>query len=300
MGLLAGPVSCIRFNVTAMPEEMDFNLFPFHGIQPGSSLRERAGFTPFQVDGDFELSHDRWAFRVRIDKVMIDTTTLKERLRELIKIEEDAVGPPSPAQRRKLRQLAEDEQMQHPATRSKIIECVMDRSQLLIGSTSKAHVGTVLELLKRIGVEVDFKTPWLDEGQEEPPSDLVDLKEPGQSLWGCHFLRKLVADPDVMVEPEKGSVRLVTSEGAKVSLTGPVVGEVEHFLESGCEIVAAKLMFEKFQFTFDGLSYRIASLKLDNYKSLHWIEALENRLELTRELWGMLDQKYRKLVLEAP
>lgn len=299
MGLLTGPVSCVRFNVTAMPEELDFGLVPFHAIQPGSSLRERAGFVPFQVEGDFLFSHDRWAFRVRIDKVMIDNTTLKERLRELIKVEEEAVGPPSPAQRRKLRQLAEDEQTQNPATRSKIIECVMDRSQLLVGSTSKTHIGTVLELLKRIGVEVDFKTPWLDEGQEEPPSDIVDLKEPGQSLWGCHFLRKLINDPDIMVEPEKGSVRLVTSEGAKVSLTGPVVGEVEHYLDSGCEIVAAKLMFQKFQFTLDGLSYRLAGLKLDNFKSLHWVEALENRLELLQETWQMLDEKYAKLVLES-
>lgn len=292
MGLLSGAVSAIRFNVLFMPEEIDFQLLPFQAIAPGSLLRERSGFVPYEPGAEYEISHGVWAFRVRIDKIQLDSTQIQERLKELIKIEEEQVGPPSPQTRRKLKQLAEDELMQHPAPRTKIIECYMNRSHLHIGSTSKGHIGTVLELLKKIGVEVDFKTPWLDAGLEDVESEMLELKEPGQSLWGTRFLRWLINDPDILLEPEKGSVKLMSPDGARISLAGPVLQEVDRYIQQGAEILSAKMLAQNYAFQFDGLSYRINGLKMEAHKSLHWIERLETRMETLCEVWDFLDEKF--------
>ncbi len=298
MGLLSGAVACTRFNVVSLPDNPDFSLIPFRPVQPGSSIREKEGFTPFEPDEPFELGTRRWAFRVRIDKVALDATSVKERVMELVKVETEAVGPPGPKMRQKLRQQAEEELMAHPMARSKIIECVLEETLLYVGTTSKGHLGAVLELLKRIGVEVEYKTPWLDAGQEEDPADFIDLKEPGQSIWGCRFLRKLLDDPDTFLEPEKGGVRLINAEGAKVGLTGPVVNELERMLEEGSHVLNAKLLVEGFAFALDGLAFRITGLKLDSYKNKHWTEALDMRMEKLIQLWEWLDSKYNLLMLQ--
>ena len=292
MGLLSGAVSAMRFNVLTMPEEVDFQLLPFQAIAPGSLLRERSGFVPFEPGAEYEISSGVWAFRVRIDKIQLDSTQIQERLKELVKVEEEQVGPPSPQTRRKLKLLAEDELMQHPMPRTKIIECHMNRSILHVGSTAKGHVGTVLELLKKIGIEVDFKTPWLDAGLEDVESEILDLKEPGQSLWGSRFLRWLINDPDILLEPEKGSVKLMNSDGARISLAGPVLQEVDRYLEQGAEILNAKILAQNYALQFDGLAYRINGFKMEAHKSLHWIERLENRVEKLCEVWDFLDEKF--------
>lgn len=294
MGLLSGAVSCIRFNVLTMPEDLDFSLIPFHAISPGSLLRERCGFVTYEPGAEFQLALGVWGFRVRIDKILLDNTLIQERLKELIQVEEEQVGPPSPQTRRKLRLLAEEELMQHPMPKSKIIECYLTRQTLFVGSTSKGHVGTVIDLLKKIGVEVDYKTPWLDQGLEEGANEFIELREPGQSLWGTQFLRWLLSEPDVLLEPEKGNVKLMNSDGARISLAGPILHEVDRFLDQGAELLSAKILAETFAFQFDGLAYRINGLKIDAYKSLHWIERLESRMEKINQVWEFLDQKFAK------
>jgi hypothetical protein len=235
---------------------------------------------------------------VRIDKVQIDSTVLNERLKELVKAETEAVGPPSPKLRQRLKQQAEDELMQHPMPRSTIIECVLEEAVLYVGTTAKSNLGVVTELLRRIGVEVEIKSPWLDAGQDDEFSELIEVKEPGQSIWGCRFLKKLLSDPEVFVEPEKGSVKMVTPDGARVSLSGPVINEVDRLLENGAEMLGAKLMVDAFAFGFDALSCRFSGLKLDNHKSKHWTEQLDLRLDQIKELWSWLDTKYQALMLE--
>ena len=295
MGLIKGSVSCTRFNTVSLPETLDFDQVAYHPISPGSTLREREGFVPFEPGESYEIGARRWAFRVRIDKIQLDATSVNERLKELIKHETETVGPPSPKTRQKLKQLAEDELMAHPMPRSRIIECVLEETTLYVGATARAHLGLVLELLKRVGVEVDFKTPWLDAGQEEETSPFIELKEPGQSLWGCRFLKKILNDPDIFVEPEKGSVKILTPEGVRVSLAGPVLNELDRFLETEAEVVAARLMMDDYQFGFDGLSYRINGLKMERPPALHWTEQLDARLDRVKDLWTALDQKYQAL-----
>lgn len=292
MPLSNGSVSCVRYNVGAMPEEPDFDRIPFQSITPGSTVRERAGFTPFEIEAPYQVANDAWAFRVRVDKITVDANQVRERLKELIKAETENAGPPSPQTRRKLRQLAEDELVERTLPRTKIIECYMNRQLLYVGTTAKSSIGVVLELLKKIGVEVSVKTPWVDAGEDELATDFLEPREPGQSVHGCRFLEQLLVQPDVLVEPESGAINLVDTDGAKVSLRGPVINQLDHMLNQGALVVSAKLLVNQFIFTFDGFSYQIKGLKVEPFKSSHWIERLELRMERVRAVWEWLDERY--------
>lgn len=298
MGFLSGSLACTRFKVTNLPEAVDFEPSEFRLIQPGSSVLESNGFVSFEIDEPYEFGKNRYAFRVRMDKINIDGTLVKERLRELIKTELDMGKFVGPKLKKKLKELAEDEIMSRSNPRSKIIEAVIDNDVLYVGSTSKNHLGTVLALLKEVGVEVEYKTPWLDKGWEEEASELIDLKEPGQSLYGCRFLKKLLNEEEFFVEPEKGSIKLASPTHAKVTLAGEVLGELDRYIDEGAELLSAKLLFGETPFTLDALAYRVSGLKLENIKEDHWTEILDGRLELLKAVWDMLDEKFEKLINE--
>src|SRR4029077_2306949 len=97
----------------------------FWEIEPGSEVRERMGFVPFELEAPWEVAKGRYVFRVRIDKVRPDPTAVKERIRELVKAEMEATGKTfvGAKTRKKLKELAEAEQCMRQAPRSKIIEC---------------------------------------------------------------------------------------------------------------------------------------------------------------------------------
>ncbi len=294
MGLLSGSVSVTRFNVVVPPQGPDFERAQFWAIEPGSEVRERMGFIPFEIDAPYEVGQGRWVFRVRIDKVRPDPVAVKERLRELIKTELETSGRPfvGPKTRKKLRELAEAELALRMPPRTKILECCIDGTVLYVASTAKSFLGSVLTLLRQAGVEADFKAPWLDEAPEaDESSDVVIPKEPGQSVLGCRFLRLLLEEPEVMVEPEAGSVRLATRE-AKVSLTGAVLNDLFRFLEEGAEILSAKIHVGAIPMRFDALSYRLNSLKLEPVRNEHWTVDLDQRLEQIAGVFEVLDTKY--------
>jgi hypothetical protein len=297
MGLLSGTVSVTRFNVSVPPEGPDFERARFWAIEPGSEVRERIGFIPFEIDAPYEVGQGRWAFRVRIDKVRPDPTAVKERVKELIKTEMEATGAPfvGAKTRKKLRELAEQELCLRQAPRTKILECCIDGPVLYVASTAKTYLGTVLTLLRQAGVEADFKAPWLDEAPEaDEMSDVVIPKEPGQSVLGCRFLRALLEEPEVMVEPETGSVRLATRE-AKATLTGAVLHDLFRFLEEGAEILSAKIHVGPVLMRLDALSYRLNGLKLEPVRNEHWTVDLDQRLEQIANVFEVLDGKYREL-----
>ena len=164
-----------------------------------------------------------------------------------------------------------------------------------MASTAKTYLGTVIALLRQAGVEGDFKAPWLDEAPEaDEMSDVVIPKEPGQSVLGCRFLRALLEEPDVMVEPETGSVRLATRE-ARVTLAGAVLNELFRYLEEGAEILSAKIHVGTIPMRFDALSYRVSGLKLEPVKNEHWTIDLDQRLEQIAGVFEILDGKYAAL-----
>jgi hypothetical protein len=297
MGLLSGSISVTRFNVVVPPDGPDFDRIQFWAIDPGSEVRERIGVIPFEIDAPYEVGQGRYAFRVRIDRIQADATAVKERLKELTKTEMEATGRPfvGAKTRKKLRELAEAELCARQAPRTRILECCIDNTILYVASTAKSHLGTVLTLLRQAGVEADFKAPWLDEAPEmDEASDIVIPKEPGESVLGCRFVKALLEEPEVMVEPETGSVRLATRE-AKVSLTGAVLNELFHYLEEGAEILSAKIHVGTYQMRFDALSYRINGLKLEPVRNEHWTVDLDQRLEQIAAVFEVLDGKYAAL-----
>ncbi|HEX2642664.1 MAG TPA: hypothetical protein VHU81_06710 [Thermoanaerobaculia bacterium] len=294
MGLLSGTVSITRFNAVVPPEGPDFERARFWAIDPGSEVRERMGFVPFEIDAPYEVAQGRYVFRVRIDKIRPDPTAVKERLRELVKTEMETSGRPfvGSKTRKKLKELAETELCMGQMPRTRIIEGCLNGNLLYVASTAKSYLGIVLALLRQAGVECDFKAPWLDEAPEiDEMSDVVIPKEPGQSVLGCRFVRALLEESDVMVEPETGSVRLATRE-AKVSLTGAVMNELFRYVEEGAEILSAKLHVGSFLMRFDALSYRVNGLKLEPVKNEHWTMDLDQRLEQIGAVFEMLDGKY--------
>jgi hypothetical protein len=297
MGILSGTVSVTRYNVVVPPEGPDFERAPFFAIEPGSEVRERTGFVPFELDAPYEVAKGRYAFRVRIDRLRPDPTAVRERVRELVKAEMEATGAPfvGAKMRKRLRELAEQELLRHQAPRTVILECCIDGGLLYIGSAAKSALGTVLTLLRQAGVAAEPKAPWLDEAPEiDETSDVVIPQQPGESVLGCRFLKALLDEPEVMVEPEKGNVRLATHE-ARISLTGGVLRELLHYLEAGAEILSAKLLLGPIPLRFDALAYRIQSVKLEPVKAEHWTIELDQRLEQIAAVWDQLDAKYAAL-----
>jgi hypothetical protein len=297
MGILTGTVSVTRFNAAVAAEGPDFERVRFWAIEPGSEVRERVGVIPFELDAPYQVGTGRYAFRVRIDKVSPDPTAVRERVRELVKTEMETTGAPfvGAKTRKRLRELAEQEQLQRQAPRTRIVECCLDGPLLYVGSTAKAHLGTVLALLRQAGVEADFKAPWLDEAPEvDEVSAVVVPKEPGQSVLGCRFLRLLLEEPEVMVEPETGSVRLAARE-ARVTLTGAVLNDLFRYLEEGAEILSAKIHLGPVPLRLDALSYRLNAVKLEPVKNEHWTIDLDQRLEQIAAVWDLLDGKYAAL-----
>jgi hypothetical protein len=294
MGILGKSVDVTRCNVAVPEGGPDFEAVSFLAIEPGSEVRERMGVVPFELDSPYLVGAGRWAFRVRIDRRRPDPTAVRERVRELVKTEMEQTGAPyvGPKKRKELKALAEQELLvgQRPSTR--LVECVIDGPLLYIGSTAKTHLGLVLMLLRQAEVAADWKAPWLDEAPDaDESSDIVVPKEPGQSVLGCRFLKTLLEDPEVLVEPETGSVRLATRE-ARVTLAGAVLNDLYRYVEEGAEILSAKILLGAVPMRFDALAYRIAGLKLEAVKDEHWTIELDRRLEQIAGIWELLDAKY--------
>jgi hypothetical protein len=296
MGLLTGPASITRFNVPTNPDEPAFEEAAFVEIAPGSEVRERTGFVPIEPEAPYEVGARRYAFRVRIDKLQPDPTAVAERLKQLIRTELDLTGATfvGAKQRRTLKQLAEEELILKATPRSKIIECCLDGELLYVASTAKAYLGHVTELLRKVGVVAEFKTPWLDRGDPDLESDFVTPKEPSESVLGCRFLKALVDDRQVMIEGEAGNVRLVTPE-ARINLAGAVLPDLHRYLDRGAEMLAAKIITADSHFRFEAMSYRVNGLRIETDRHDHWTELLDERLEKIAALFEMLDRKYEDL-----
>jgi hypothetical protein len=295
MGLLSGSVSVTRFNVTSRPDQLDFEEGRFTEIASGSEVRESRGFVPFRLGAEYQIGHERWAFRIRIDKRRPDPTTVRERLSSLVQGEIEAgaefVGP---KKRREFKQLVEEEVIESTSPTSKIIECCIDEDILFVASTAKSYLGVVAEMLRKINVHVELKAPWIDRGETGFESDVVTTHEPGESALGCILLRELAGDTEVTIEPEDGRVRLQTSE-SKITLTGVVIHNLLYFLEQEAEILSAKMVAGDVSFDFDALSFRISNMKVTTEHYEHWTEVLDERLEKISGVFELLDLKYYEI-----
>jgi hypothetical protein len=296
VGLLSGPASVTRFTVVSQPEEPDFESTRFVEIEPGSSVRERIGFVPFEPETPYRIGQHRLAFRVRIDRLKPDPTAVRERVKVMMKADLEATGADRISARRhkEMRHQAEEELITRTTPRSKVIECCIDGSDLYVGSTANAYLGIVLGLLQSIEVGCEFKTPWLDRNDPEVESEIVESSGPGESVNGCRFLRALLKDPGVMAEPITGSIRLRTAN-TKVSLTGEVQNELLRYLKRDAEFLYGKLVIGEHTFALDALRHRIGSLRIETEGYDTWIELLDERLEHIADLFTLLDKKYDQL-----
>lgn len=297
MGLLSGAASVTRFNLPARPQEIDFEPAAFRGIAPGSEVRESMGFVPFEPEEDYRVGVARWAFRVRIDTLKPDPTAVRERVKQLVASEQEATGAPfvGPKKRRHLKNLAEEELIVHTAPRSKIIECAIDGDVVYAGTTAKGQLGHVVTLLRKVGVIAEPKAPWIDRQDADPPeSELVDTREPGESILGCRFLNALVGDRLLAYEPEDGLVVLQTSQ-ARVSLAGQVLPDLLRFVDRGAEVLSAKLTTGEVAFRLDGPSWRVSSLRVETDKHEHWTSLLDERIDKIAAVYDLLDTKYAEI-----
>ena len=296
MGLLSGSASVTRFNVTARPPEPDFESAAFRAIAPGSEVRESIGFLPVEPGADYRVGNERWVFRLRIDRLRPDPTAVAERVKQLVASELETTGAPflGPGKRKQLKELAEEELTVHTAPRSKIVEGVIDDGLLYLGTTAKNTIGLAVGLLRRIGVVVEPKAPWLDREEPEVESEIVEMREPGESILGCRFLAGLAGETDLFYEPINGSVRLRAGE-TKVSLSGVVLADLLAYLERGAEVLGGKLTTGEVSFRLDGASWRIGGLTVQTGRHEHWTELLDERLEKIAAAYELIDAKYAQL-----
>jgi hypothetical protein len=295
--LLSGSAAITRFRVTSRPDEPDFDRLAFAPILPSSEARESIGFVPFAPDAPYLVGSQRWAFRVRVDRRKAEASAVRERLQQLLATELELTGREfvGSKRRRELKELAEAELLVGATPRTKVIECCLDGKVLYVASTAKAYLGVVLEVVRRIGVVADYLTPWpaVGEFEDDGLPEIVETREPGQSILGCRCLKLMLEDPEVLLEPEAGSARLRTRQ-ARISLAGDVMADVFAYLEAGAEILSAKLVIGDFRFGFDGLSWRISGLRFERQRFEHWIEALDARLLRISALFEWLDEAYGK------
>lgn len=296
MGLLNGTASVTRFNVISKPADLDFDQAAFTEIPPGSELRESLGFVPMEPGEPYEIGAARYAFRIRVDRLRPDPVAVRERLRELIRVEIEA-GAPSvgPKKRKQLRELAEEELVVGTMPSQQIIEGTIDGDVLYVGSTAKNFLGVGVQMLRKIGVLVEPKTPWIDRKEQDIDSEIVASREPGESVLGCRFLKALVgADRELLIEPESGLIRLQT-EGTRISLAGEVMKDLLQYIKEGAEILSAKLLSGDAAFRFDALPFRVINLKIETARHEHWTETLDERLEKIADIYELLDRKYVEL-----
>lgn len=295
MGILSGSISLTRYNIAPRLEEPPFDKEAFVEIQPGTTTRESAGFQPIEPEASYQVSAARYFFRVRFDKLTPDPVAVKERMRELIRLEfEQGAEFVGPKKRKMLKELAEEELLAQTRPRTKIIEGCMDGSVLYIGSTAKAYIGRILELLRRVGVQTEIKAPWLERDDPEVESSILEMKEPGESVLGSRFLKQLVGDREILIEPESGMARLQTKD-AKVSLTGAILPDLIEYIEEGAEVLSAKLLTAHGPFKFDSLPFRISNLRVETEKHDHWTEYLDERLQKIASVFELLEGRYDEL-----
>jgi hypothetical protein len=296
MGLLSGPATVTRFSVERKPADPAFEQAAFRELAPGGEVRQRSGFVPFEPDAPYQVGQHRWAFRVRIDTLRPDPTGVAERLKQLVKTERELTGKQyiNAKTRRRLRHLAEEELIVKAAPRTRVVECVIDAGMLYVGSSSSGPLSAVLDLLRAIDVAVELKAPWLDSGEPDVVSAVIEPRAPGHAVLGCRFLKALIGDSDVTIEPEAGSVSLQTAE-ARVTLRGAVLPDLQRYLQGDAELLAAKLVSGEATFRFEAMPFRVAGARVETERHDAWTEQLDARLEKLVALYDLLDRKYASL-----
>ena len=297
MGLLTGSICVTPFKASSHVDETTFEAFAYTAIDLASEVKESIGFIPFEPEAPYQIGAGRVAFRVRIDRRRADSVQLRERHKQLLRTEREqtGVGHVPSGRRAELRHLAEEELIVGRTPTSTVIECCIDNKMLYAGTTSKVHLGVLQQLLRKAAVSTEIHNPWLAQGLSEEWSDLPETMDPAASIYGCRFLAKIVGDPEFLIEPEQGYVRLA-KEDTRITLSGDVIPDLHRYLTSDAEVLAAKLLHKDVRFTIDATNFRLSAIKFSRPGNQSWVENLDVRLEQIRELLDQLYAKFKALI----
>lgn len=301
MSLLSGSVSISRFNVVRRPVRLDFEEARFEPISPDAEESVSCGFVPFRPGADYRVGSQRWAFRVRMDRLRPDPTRVRERLRELVRADsangDEAVGVTGivgPTRRRELRRRAVEEIAATTSPTSRIFECLLDEDVLYVAATAVAQLRIVAEQLQRLGVVIAPKTPWADRDADSRESVVAFAEGEADPAIGSRLMEELVGDSELTIAPENGRLKLATAE-TEITLSGVVIHELLHFLERKASILAARMATEGATFDFDVRRFRITNLRIEAEPRPDWEAQLNERLEKISEIFEILDLKYYNL-----
>lgn len=299
MSLLTGNVNIARFHVASTPSESAFEAGAFEEIPAGAEAdRPKSwGFVPMKRGAPYQVGARRYCGRLRIDEVKPDPVVVKDRYDELVEAEfEGGATALSTKRRKELKEIALQEAMVGVTPTRRYIGWVIDGGVLYIASTNRSEISLVISHFRKIGTDATIsKTPWGDRQLPDMESTIVDLKEPGQSVWGCRFLRHLVGhSPELAFEAEKGRVALVTAD-TKATVTGEILADLNRYLEVGAEILSAKLAAGEHAFTLDGLSWWLKGLAMPAVSAEHWTDLLDARLEVIQGVFDLLERTLLEL-----
>ena len=296
MGLLTGSVSVTRFKVPPTIDDDAFGRLAFRDIDLASEVKESIGFLTFEPGSPYRIGANRLAFRLRIDRRRADSVQLRDRHKQLLQIEMESTGAPyvGSQKRSELRSLAEEELIVGRSPTSIVIECCIDDRILFVGSTSKMHLGSLQQALRRAGITTELLLPWIEKGLPEEFSDIPETMDPAASIYGCRFLKRLISDSEFLIEPENGYVRLAAAD-TRITLSGAVLTDLHRYLKEDAEVLSAKLLHKDLSLTLDATTYRLTAVRFPRPKNEHWTDDLDQRIEQIRELFTTLDDKFDRL-----
>lgn len=293
MGILQGPVALTRYRVAESPEAPDFDSAAFYAIPPDSEKREAEGFLPARLGEAYAVVDGlgRYFFRVRFDVRRPDPVLVRERLAEMVAdLMASGAEFVSAKARRKLIYQAELELLPEAGTRTAIVEGLLDtrRGTCWLFSSAEGKLGRIEALLRTIGVAIERSYPW--------PVP-IEAGRAYDEMPGCKFLEHLVTsgDPEMMVEPVKGSARILSGSPGEsdvaVSVSGELLGEVRRMIAGGSSVVSARVVWGGLVFTLDAVAWRLSGVRLERSEFSAWRERLDQRMAWLSELAEAIDAR---------
>ena len=287
--LLKDGIGCTRFKVR-MPDSLSFRSREFHEIPSNSEHSHSPGFLQPELGEDYDFEGGCY-FRVRRDVKRLDKAQLEQRLAPEKQAALEAGLPFTKKEWAITKEALTAALMMETSPRIQITDGVLLKDDLFLGTASNGFIGDILQLLKSVDVEADFYTPWLESSGE--PSEHFSGKKHWESPQGASFLRWVLdkgqyrPHNELFIEPEKGNVRYIDEQGAKLSSSGPILNLLDE-LDPNALILAAKFIYGDSPIKLSGPDFRISGFNPGSQKG-HWSEVLATRLEALKLLWTHLD-----------
>lgn len=289
MPLLQGPMSFTLLKIRHRESEFKPVKFEDTGRQVSN------GFLPYnQEDGVINIPGGIF-LKYRCDKKVINAAALKEAYKSALQAESAAGAVMSKRFMARVKQACVEDALEKASIRTTIVECFITKNNVWVGTASDGVINDIMFALRDSGLDTEIRTPWTgDEEFFRHPG--LKLTRSNQSMYGPYFATKiLVNSPDAFVEGDKGSVRLITDSGVKVSLEGALTNDLDRYLSKDALILKLKLCFFTAKpFMFDAVSFRISGLQIKPVPSPGWQQTLIDRVSVAYPVMQSLYELYHK------